>query len=35
MAKQAKKTTKQIVDSVGVLDDANMVHALSYVPYFV
>lgn len=35
MAKQAKKTTKQIVDSVGVLDNANMVHALSYIPFFI
>ena len=38
MVKQTKKTTKttkQIVDSVGVLEDANLVHALSYFPFFI
>lgn len=35
MPKQTKKTAKQIADSVGVLDNANMVHALSYFPFFI
>ena len=35
MTKQAKKSTKKIVESVGVLENANMVHALAYFPYFV
>ncbi len=35
MAKQAKKSAKKIVESVGVLQNANIVHALSYLPFFV
>jgi len=35
MAKATKKTSKQIVDSVGILWEANVVHALSYFPFFI
>ncbi len=35
MAKSTKKTTKNVVDSMGVLNNANMVHALSYFPFFI
>jgi len=35
MTKQAKKSTKKIVESVGILENANMVHALAYLPYFI
>jgi len=35
MPKATKKTTKQIVDSVGVLENANTVHALAYFPFFI
>jgi len=35
MPKQAKKTTKQVVDSLWILDNANVVHTLSYIPYLV
>jgi len=35
MPKATKKSTKQIVESVGFLDNANAVHALAYFPYFI
>jgi len=35
MAPSTKKTTKQIVESVGFLENKNMVHALAYVPYLI
>jgi len=35
MPKTTKKTSKDVVNSMWVLNDANMVHALSYFPFFI
>jgi len=35
MVKATKKTTKQVVNSMGVLENENMVHALAYFPFFI
>jgi len=35
MPKTTKKTSKDVVNAMWVLDDANTVHALSYFPFFI